>query len=58
MSNQQNDLFIESLYERISNIDRVTTGAVDDLNRYIAEGDLSGAEALVETQEAIYADDL
>jgi len=58
MSNLYNDIFVENLYERLAGIDQVTVGVVEDFNRYIAENDLEGAQALVEAQEAIYATDL
>lgn len=59
MSTEENTMFLENLQARMSNLlPHLTPGSVFDFERYLAENDLEGAEALVNTLEALYADDL
>lgn len=59
MSTSENDVYIENLQDRIADIiDYVRPGDMETFQRLVVEGDLEGARELVETLEAVYADDL
>lgn len=59
MSEHQTELFLDWLVDRLDEvIDKIPPAAIDDFNRYIAENDLQGAEAFLDTLEAKYASDL
>lgn len=59
MSNNENDKYIESLYDRAHALDGyITVGTLDELHADIVRGDLEAAGALMDTLEAIYAEDL
>lgn len=59
MSTEENTIFLENLQGRVTDmLPHLTPGSIADFERYIAENDWQGAEALVDTLEALYADDL